>query len=304
MHDANKSLRISASGTVSHCCRIVVLSTDTGVESSLLQSQQSTMLRRSALLLHTASLARALTTSTPLFAASAAKKLRPSKDDVDRISWGKPSKKKGVGSRGTPHRLNEAERAEYDRAKARGYVEVAGSAWRKERRDAPLLNTWRNWCDAVALPSISVQKGTDVDLVVVDLSPLRRPDVLEVAAAVRARPTPCASIEVGETEIIVDDEARPIHQLPRYELAWHRPVWKSTRADLQIASMAWARGNLIFTQAGPHASRGQGPGEGARDGLRPRTEEGVGRASSAARQGWQGPPARGLRYLIWLLYNY
>ena len=110
------------------------------------------MLRRTAILLHTASLARALTTSSPLFAANAAKKLRPSKDDVDRISWGKPSKKKGVGSRGTPHRLNEAERAEYDRAKARGYVEVAGSAWRKERRDAPLLNTWRNWCDAVARP--------------------------------------------------------------------------------------------------------------------------------------------------------
>jgi hypothetical protein len=181
------------------------------------------MLRRTAILLHTASLARALTTTSPLFAASAAKKLRPSKDDVDRISWGKPSKKKGVGSRGTPHRLNEAERAEYDRAKARGYVEVAGSAWRKERRDAPLLNTWRNWCDAVAAPAISVQKG-DVDLVVVDLSPLRRADLLDVAAAVRALPTPCASIEVGEAEEIVEDEARPIHQLPRYEVAWQAPT--------------------------------------------------------------------------------
>ncbi|CAH0364900.1 unnamed protein product [Pelagomonas calceolata] len=188
------------------------------------------MLRRTAILLHTASLARALTTSTPLFAANAAKKIRPSRDDVDRISWGKPSKKKGVGSRGTPHRLNEAERAEYDRAKARGYVEVAGSAWRKERRDAPLLNTWRNWCDAVALPSISVQKGTDVDLVVVDLSPLRRPDVLEVAAAVRALPTPCASVDVGESEEIVEDEARPIHQLPRYEVAWQAPDRAAAKA--------------------------------------------------------------------------
>ena len=188
------------------------------------------MLRRTALLLHTASLARALTTATPLFAANAAKKLRPSKDDVDRISWGKPSKKKGVGSRGTPHRLNEAERAEYARAKARGFVEVAGSAWRKERRDAPLLNTWRNWCDAVALPSISVQKGTDVDLVVVDLSPLRRPDVLEVAAAVRALPTPCVSIEVGASEDIVEDEARPIHQIPRYEVAWQAPTRAEAKA--------------------------------------------------------------------------
>ena len=222
LHCANNSSRISAAGTGSHCCRIVVPLHDTGVESSLLQSQQSIMLRRTAILLHTAALTRALSTS-PLFAANAAKKLRPSKDDVDRISWGKPSKKKGVGSRGTPHRLNEAERAEYDRAKARGYVEVAGSAWRKERRDAPLLNTWRNWCDAVAIPSISVQKGTDVDLVVVDLSPLRRPDVLEVAAAVRALPTPCVSLDVGESEDIVEDEARPIHQLPRYELAWQAP---------------------------------------------------------------------------------
>ena len=187
------------------------------------------MLRRTAILLHTASLARALTTTSPLFAASAAKKLRPSKDDVDRISWGKPSKKKGVGSRGTPHRLNEAERAEYDRAKARGYVEVAGSAWRKERRDAPLLNTWRNWCDAVAAPAISVQKG-DVDLVVVDLSPLRRADVLDVAAAVRALPTQCVSITVGEAEDIVEDEARPIHQLPRYELAWQAPTRAEAKA--------------------------------------------------------------------------
>ena len=187
------------------------------------------MLRRTAILLHTASLARALTTASPLFAANAAKKLRPSKDDVDRISWGKPSKKKGVGSRGTPHRLNEAERAEYERAKARGYVEVAGSAWRKERRDAPLLNTWRNWCDAVAAPAISVQKG-DVDLVVVDLSPLRRADVLDVAAAVRALPTQCVSITVGEAEDIVEDEARPIHQLPRYELAWQAPDRAAAKA--------------------------------------------------------------------------
>ena len=193
------------------------------------------------------------------------------KDDADRISWGKPSKKKGVGSRGTPHRLNEAERAEYDRAKARGYVEVAGSAWRKERRDAPLLNTWRNWCDAVAAPAISVQKG-DVDLVVVDLSPLRRADVLDVAAAVRALPTQCVSITVGESEEIVEDEARPIHQLPRYEVAWQAP----TRAEAKALAK-----ELV--------------------GLRPRAEEGVGREVRAARQAGQVAAARGVRDLIWLL---
>ena len=221
------------------------------------------MLRRTAILLQTASLAIALTTSTPLFAANAAKKLRPSRDDVDRISWGKPSKKKGVGSRGTPHRLNEAERAEYDRAKARGYVEVAGSAWRKERRDAPLLNTWRNWCDAVAAPAISVQKG-DVDLVVVDLSPLRRADVLDVAAAVRALPTQCVSITVGEAEDIVEDEARPIHQLPRYELAWQAP----TRAEAKALAkdLASAFGHAPTKASGGRAAPRVKPGKSRRHG--------------------------------------
>lgn len=32
---------------------------------------------------------------------------RPTADDVDRISWGRPAKKKMTGSRGVPHRLNE-----------------------------------------------------------------------------------------------------------------------------------------------------------------------------------------------------
>ena len=32
-------------------------------------------------------------------------------------------------------------------------------------------------------------------------------------------------MEVGESEeIVVEDEVRPIHQLPRYELAWQAPT--------------------------------------------------------------------------------
>ena len=159
--------------------------------------------------------------------------------------------------------MNEAERSEYDRAKARGYVETAGSAWRKERRDAPLLNTWRNWCDAVAAPAISVQKG-DVDLVVVDLSPLRRPDVLEVAAAVRALPTPCVSIEVGASEDIVEDEARPIHQLPRYELAWQAP----TRAEAKALAkgLASAFGHAPKKASGGKSAPRVKPGKSRRHG--------------------------------------
>eukprot|EP00965_Chrysotila_dentata_P229598 6197278-Pleurochrysis_carterae.AAC.1 len=41
---------------------------------------------------------------------------RPTLDDVERISWGKPAKRKGTGSRGVPHRLNDGEegRLEYE----------------------------------------------------------------------------------------------------------------------------------------------------------------------------------------------
>lgn len=100
---------------------------------------------------------------------------RPTLDDVERISWGKPAKKKGTGSRGVPHRLNDDERKSYDIARRKGFLEVAGSGWRKERRGTPLLNTYRLWCDASAVPAIFVQKsaGGDEDGVSVDLSPLR-----------------------------------------------------------------------------------------------------------------------------------
>jgi hypothetical protein len=101
---------------------------------------------------------------------------RPTADDVDRISWGKPAKKKTTGSRGVPHRLNEEERVIYDMARRKGFVEVVGSGWRKERRGAPLVNTYRNWCDARGVPVVYVFKGREgVDEVVLDLSPLRLP---------------------------------------------------------------------------------------------------------------------------------
>jgi len=73
---------------------------------------------------------------------------RPTVDDVIRISWGKPAKRKGTGSRGVPHRLNEDERRAFDTAVRKGFLDSAGSGWRKERRDSPLLNTYRSFCDA------------------------------------------------------------------------------------------------------------------------------------------------------------
>merc|ERR1719159_779690 len=97
---------------------------------------------------------------------------RPTLDDVERISYGRPAKKKGTGSRGVPHRLNAAEREDFNRAVRRGVLDVAGSGYRAERAGAPLVNTYRNWCDARGVPMIVRHKGVE-DTVVVDLSPLR-----------------------------------------------------------------------------------------------------------------------------------
>jgi hypothetical protein len=94
-----------------------------------------------------------------------------------------PAKKKGTGSRGVPHRLNSDERVLFDLARRKGYLEVVGSGWRSQRRDAPLVNTYRSLCDARGQVAIVLHKkaaaagGLDVllDRVVVDLSPLRLP---------------------------------------------------------------------------------------------------------------------------------
>jgi hypothetical protein len=115
---------------------------------------------------------------------------RPTLDDVERISWGQPAKQKGTGSRGVPHRLNTDERIGFDLARQLGFLQVSGSAWRSQRRDAPLLNTYRSQCDAKAHVCIVLHKTNTAggamttgtvgandefdphhDQVVVDLSP-------------------------------------------------------------------------------------------------------------------------------------
>lgn len=116
---------------------------------------------------------------------------RPTVSDVERISWGLPAKKKGTGSRGVPHRLSNhaEERILFDLARRDGFLQVKGTAWRSQRRDAPLLNTYRSLCDARAQVAIVLHKGTStttasasagagangmiLDQVVLDLSPLR-----------------------------------------------------------------------------------------------------------------------------------
>jgi hypothetical protein len=173
---------------------------------------------------------------------------------VERISWGKPAKKKGTGSRGVPHRLNQDERFLFDKARVKGFLEVAGSAWRAERRGTPLLNTYRSWCDASAQVSIVMHKGKagQEDAVVVDISPLRLETVhdfhtlanvcleqhlkgvIEAQGIVNAddnedhggddNDDDDENIDESETEALLLDtdawETRPIYQLPPYCIAW------------------------------------------------------------------------------------
>lgn len=101
---------------------------------------------------------------------------RISRDDVERLSRGQPSKHKGYGSRNVPHRLNEEERSALERAANKGYLTVSGGGNRRTRKGSPLINLHRQWCDARAKPQVILYKavgGRAVDEVVVDFAPLR-----------------------------------------------------------------------------------------------------------------------------------
>ena len=106
-----------------------------------------------------------------------AKVFRAHLDDVENLSYGKGAKKqRGTGSRFTCHRLNREERQIFDRAKRDGYLTVRGNGYRKERKGSPVWNTHRQRCDALKEPCVVVEKRSDSDRVVVDLSTLRVPD--------------------------------------------------------------------------------------------------------------------------------
>lgn len=177
---------------------------------------------------------------------------RPDVRDVEKISWGMPAKKKRTGSRGVPHRLNEDERRSFDQARRQGFLQVSGSSWRSQRRDAPLLNSYRSLMDARGRPAIVLHKlspqsslGIEGDRLVVDLSPLRLPDEFErlgreleekvlaefdvARASVKSDEGDEAfDTKDGNEDIIVNDamddedswENRPIYQLSPHTLSW------------------------------------------------------------------------------------
>lgn len=179
---------------------------------------------------------------------------RPDISDVERISFGKPAKKKGTGSRGVPHRLNEDERFLFDQARKKGFLEVIGSGWRPQRREAPLLNTYRNLCDARGRAGIVLHKGSTGmdDKVLVDLSPLRLPEIFqavteECVQTVQIQPFAGTSSEdVGELEAWDverteenDDpwETRPIYQLSPFLISWVLPRSEAKALSKKLADM-------------------------------------------------------------------
>lgn len=207
---------------------------------------------------------------------------RPDVRDVEKISWGQPAKKKRTGSRGTPHRLNEEERRAFDQARRNGYLQVTGSAWRAQRRDAPLLNSYRSLCDARAKPMIVLHKLRPcsysdklVDKLVVDLSPLRLPrdyQMLElrlVEVILAEFGIQCESLDEILTSDGEDDdeedanELRPIYHIPSHFIMWN--------VDRQQGKQIGKYLGNVFNTAEPKSSsakkpKGNKPGKGRRSG--------------------------------------
>lgn len=75
------------------------------------------------------------------------KKKRISKDDVEKLSKGKPTSSRG-GSRNTPHRLTEKERILFEAAKRQGFLKIPVTGARKN-----LTNIYLKWCEAAGQKS-------------------------------------------------------------------------------------------------------------------------------------------------------
>lgn len=256
--------------------------------SSFAFAFQST--RRSTLRSHSSALSSS--TSLCTFWRSNQECWRPDVRDVERISFGQPAKKKGTGSRGIPHRLNEDERRSFDQARRQGFLQVTGSAWRSQRSDAPLLNTYRSLNDARGRPVIVLHKlspsssGGDVDhadRLVVDLSPLRLPDEFdavgkELKSMIQAEYNLGSIINDDSVDDVSDDDdldtmesgknedqyaTRPIYQLSPYRLEWN----VSRQEGKQIGKYLAGIFQTIETNSSPSKKpKGVKPGKGRRHG--------------------------------------
>jgi hypothetical protein len=66
----------------------------------------------------------------------------PDKDDVDRLSRGKPTRAK-IGSRRIGHRLTQKERLLFEAATRQGFLKLPVTGIRPN-----VLNVYRLWCEA------------------------------------------------------------------------------------------------------------------------------------------------------------
>ena len=188
-----------------------------------------------------------------------------------------------------PHRLNEEERRLYDLGRRKGFVEIAGSGWREQRRGAPLVNTFRNWCDARAVPMVAVFKAPNgSDRVAVDLSPLRLPSEFQGLGARLAAAAPGGSVDAagegegegeggedvwGDSRVLDEDAfaSQPIHRLPMYTVSWEleRPAAKALAARLAEAFECREAPKGAQRSGGrslEHGMPGVKPGKGRRHG--------------------------------------
>lgn len=167
-------------------------------------------------------------------------KVRPSLDDVERISRGERARQRGVGSRATPHRLNADERAAFERAKRYGLLSLRGTGYRKERKGSPLLNTFRQLCDARAHAAVWLEIGVGAveDAAVVDLAPLRDPERIESARAATARVAAQSGWAIDEAAASKIEAFRPTEEQLRTQPIWNVPFdeLRFVPADIAAAS--------------------------------------------------------------------
>ena len=158
--------------------------------------------------------------------------IRPALDDVERLARGGATRRRGVGSRRVPHRLNREELELYQLAVRKGFALLEGSGHRVERGGAPLLNTLRQRADALATPLVWVERHRTGSLwhTNIDYSPVRclgaqhlwalHELTLRTVAEVDAAPcvvTMPASDELGARAVLPsedDSRSQPIWRLP------------------------------------------------------------------------------------------
>lgn len=68
--------------------------------------------------------------------------LRPSKDDVENLSRGLPTRSK-LGSRNIGHRLTQKERILFESAQRQGFLKLPLTGLREN-----VVNIYRLWCEA------------------------------------------------------------------------------------------------------------------------------------------------------------